>query len=252
MTRKTVLIITILCLTFELVFGQIFKPTLDNAYFPFELYKRENYLGKIEVDSFRLGYHSLMLRKFEEPKLFNSTDNKTIYRFTWLRSFDFPITTSLIVNADKIILRTKIGNKVSIDNSHFDLTKLNRKETERFYEYTNGKVDSLSVADLFQKGIYVKDTVKFRYITQTRELTTDEYQKFKDLVDKKQFWTYPTMGKTIFGEDGADWILEGRDIEKKYHMVYRWSPDKDRDNEFREVCEYIITLTGTTKKKRVY
>jgi hypothetical protein len=256
MTRKTALhsglIIAIFCSTVELALGQIFKPTLENTYFPFELYKRETYLGKIQVDSFRLGYHSLMLRKFEEPKLFNSTDIKTIYRFTWLRSFDSPITTSLIVNADKIVLKTKIGNKANIDNSHFDLRKLNRRETERFYEYTNGKVDSLSVADLFQKGIYIKDTIQFRYITRTKELSLDEYQKFKNLIDEKKFWTYPTMGKTIFGADGADWILEGRDIEKDYHMIYRWSPNKDRDNEFKELCEHLITLTETTKKNRVY
>ena len=115
-----------------------------------------------------------------------------------------------------------------------------------------GKIDSLAIADLFQKGIYVKDTVKFRYITQTRELTANEYQKFKDLVDQKQFWTYSTMGKTIFGADGSDWILEGRDAEHEYHLVYRWSPNKDRDSEFKELCEYLIALTGTTKKKRVY
>lgn len=246
------LIIAVLCLTVELAQGQIYKPTLENTYFPFSLYKRENHFGKIQVDSFRIGYHSLMLRKFDEPKLFNSTDTQTIYRFTWLRSFDFPMTVSLIVTGNQITLQTKIGNKINIDNSHFDLRKLSKKETERFYEYTNRKIDSLSVADLFQKGIYVKDTVKFRYITQTRELTADEYQKFKDLVHKKQFWTYSAMGKTIFGVDGADWILEGRDKEHEYHFVYRWSPSKDRDSEFKELCEYLITLTGTTKKKRVY
>ena len=179
-----------------------------------------------------------MLRKFDEPKLFNSTDTQTIYRFTWLRSFDFPMTVSLIVTGNQITLQTKIGNKINIDNSHFDLRKLSKKETERFYEYTNRKIDSLSVADLFQKGIYVKDTVKFRYITQTRELTADEYQKFKDLVHKKQFWTYSAMGKTIFGVDGADWILEGRDKEHEYHFVYRWSPSKDRDSEFKELLNY--------------
>ena len=202
MIRQTILtarlLILLFCLTAELAFGQIFKPTLDNTYFPFDLYKKENHFGEIQVDSFRLGYHSLMLRKFEEPKLFNSTGSKTIYRFTWLRSFDFPITTSLIVNTDKIILQTKIGNKVNIDNSHFDLRKLNKKESERFHQYASGKLDSLSVADLFQKGIYIKDTIQFRYITRTKELSLDEYQKFKDLIDEKKFWTYPTMGKTIF------------------------------------------------------
>lgn len=256
MTRQPIftgrIIIALLCLTTQLAVGQIFKPTLETSYFPFDLYKRENHFGQIQVDSFRLGYHSLMLQKFEEPKLFNESDPKTIYRFTWLRSFDLPMTISVIVNADKITLQTKLGNKVNIDNSHYDLRKLNRKESDRFHQYANGKLDSLSIADLFQKGIYVKDTIQFRYVTRTRELSTEEFKKFKDLIEAKQFWTYSPMGKAIFGADGADWILEGLDIEKGYHMVYRWSPYKDRDNEFRELCQYLITLTETTKKKRVY
>lgn len=243
---------TLLCLSAELVFGQVSNPTVENAYFPFDLYKRENRFGEIEVDSARLGYHSFMLRRFEEPKLFNSTDSNVVYRFTWLRSFDPPMTISLSVRDNKVILQTKIGNKSRIDNSHFDLTKLDRKENERFDEYTKGNLDSLAIADLFEKGIYVKDTVKFRYTTLTRELTTEEYEKFKNLVDKKQFWTYPAISNTGSGVDGADWILEGLRKENEYHIVYRWSPGKYRDLDFRILCEYLISLTGTTRKGRVY
>jgi hypothetical protein len=252
--RKISITVVIVLLILENAIGQRrgFNLTEETTYFPIELYKREIYNGITVVDSITLSYHSQYLSLFKEPKLFNSKSTATLYRFTWLRSFDPPMVMTLIASNEKIELETKHANKVSLDNSYFDLEGFNAQDRKRFEQFHTGKIDSISIADLFQKGIFKKDTVKFKHIVRYTNITTQDYEDFKKLIRAKDFWNYKPMEKIDFGTDGADWILEGLSPEKGYHMVYRWSPNKNRDYDFRQICEYLIKLTGTVKKKDVY
>jgi hypothetical protein len=76
-------------------------------------------------------------------------------------------------------------------------------------------------------------------------LTDEEWKKLLKALEHTSFWTMPTK-ESVFGLDGADWILEGRSAER-YHCVVRWSPKSHGDerelNAYREACLYLLTLS---------
>jgi hypothetical protein len=70
-----------------------------------------DYLFTMEMSKRSADGLKLQLVSLEEPCLYNLScdSNSEIYRFTWLRSFDNPISIRLAKNGDKISLFWKIG-----------------------------------------------------------------------------------------------------------------------------------------------
>lgn len=63
----------------------------------------------MEIATFRLSWYSSYLNAMQEPLLYNLSQD-TIYRFTWLRSFDPPVAIRLQKQNDKIILFWKMAD----------------------------------------------------------------------------------------------------------------------------------------------
>jgi hypothetical protein len=89
---------------------QALKPDSKNItwYFP-----PNNYTGKTKDDSLHLGeytniWYSLILKNCEEPVLYNYKGSEEIYRFTWLRSFNFPVVFRFQKQGFNFILTTKV------------------------------------------------------------------------------------------------------------------------------------------------
>ncbi len=57
---------------------------------------------------------------------------------------------------------------------------------------------------------------------KSKVLTIKEWNDFEASVNSINFWNLPTTQSGILGTDGAQWILEGKELGK-YHVVDRWS-----------------------------
>lgn len=94
-------------------------------YFPKEMFPEVNtdwikendstYSIKTEViegtyDEFVVNWYSKHLHAMNEPLLFNRKIDNEVYRFTWLRTFDKPMTFRIEKENDKIILYWKVLN----------------------------------------------------------------------------------------------------------------------------------------------
>lgn len=105
---------------FPLIFFQRFKLTttpLDSSYFFMYTYRIDGkdikYYSKAidrEYDTSYVKWFSKHLLALEEPLLFNTVSEKEVYRFTWLRTFDNPISIRIEKSEKTIWLHTKVCN----------------------------------------------------------------------------------------------------------------------------------------------
>lgn len=227
--------------------GQKWKSLESITYFPPEIYQNLN----DKIDSMGFIGASIFLSKFKEQKLFKATDSSSMFRFTWRRSFDPPMIFLLTKSNSKILLQTKIGNKINdFDMSYYDIKKLKKKDKERFQKYQKGQLDSMSVRDLFEiTGFYVEDPVPFRYSTEVKEVSNKDYIHFISLLNKVEFWKATlTLGSGAH-HDGEGWLLEGYTKEKGYHAVKRHSPGSEgKQKGIKEIGDFIISLYGDVPK----
>ncbi|SEA79334.1 hypothetical protein SAMN05421540_1255 [Psychroflexus halocasei] len=97
---------------------------LKQPYFPKEMFpevemdwiktdkgtKIETKVKEGNYDEFVVNWYSKHLHAMKEPLLFNRKVNKEIYRFTWLRTFDKPMTFRFEKKNDRFILYWKVLN----------------------------------------------------------------------------------------------------------------------------------------------
>ncbi len=151
-------------------------------------------------------WYACTLGALNEPSLFALRNDKSIqvYRFLWLPSFHRPISVRLTVNADgtgSIVTR-------SVD-SHAGLLTKPASDT--------GKV--------------IRD--------ETSVIDEDQVKEVLVRLQGFSFWSMPTEDEqAAFGEDGAQWILEGL-RRGEYHVVDRWSP---KDDSYSALCKYLLHL----------
>jgi hypothetical protein len=74
-------------------------------------------------------------------------------------------------------------------------------------------------------------------INKSKELTTTEWDYFESKIKSLGFWELPTLETDIGGQDGSQWILEGKYLGK-YKVVDRWS-----GGEIKRVCKELLNLT---------
>ena len=73
-------------------------------------YTIETKVKKGTYNEFVVNWYSEHLHAMKEPLLFNKKTNKEIYRFTWLRTFDKPMTFRFEKKNDRYILYWKVLN----------------------------------------------------------------------------------------------------------------------------------------------
>lgn len=219
----------------------------STTYFPFSFYAFTTSQGKAVFDSFSLKAHSLILWDYKEPKLFTKTGSHAVYRLTT----DGPFSYSSVVTVEELdsgrcTLTLKVGNGNHFDISYYDTRVLTRKERKRFNEFLSGKVDSASISDLFEKGVYVRNSGTFRFREQKIQLTSDEFTSLVHLFQDNGFWNYPKFYG--HGADGFDVILEGYNATQGYYMVYRWSPQEKYDASLVYMTKYMKQLSTKLEK----
>jgi hypothetical protein len=122
-------------------------------YFPTSnLFQVSTSPNKESLDSFTNEWYSYHLYALKEPVLKNYMGENEIYRFTWLRSFDHPITVRLQRSLDNIELTSKMtsgaggyeAGKIIWDTT-FTITK----------NQWNSVIDKVNKADFWQMPNHV-------------------------------------------------------------------------------------------------
>jgi hypothetical protein len=72
---------------------------------------------------------------------------------------------------------------------------------------------------------------------KNKKLTTKVWSNVVSNINSIDFWNLPSTKNGITGMDGAQWILEGKELGK-YHVVDRWS-----GGEIEELCMLLLRLT---------
>lgn len=78
---------------------------------------------------------------------------------------------------------------------------------------------------------------------KSKVLTIKEWTDFVSSINSINFWNLPTTQSGILGTDGAQWILEGKELGK-YHVVDRWS-----GGIIESVCVKLLGLTDLKIKQ---
>jgi len=78
---------------------------------------------------------------------------------------------------------------------------------------------------------------------KSKILTLKEWTGIVDKINAIDFWNLPSTENEFFGTDGAQWILEGKELGK-YHVVDRWS-----GGEIGKICLELINLTDLKIKE---
>ncbi len=78
---------------------------------------------------------------------------------------------------------------------------------------------------------------------KSKILTLKEWTGIVDKINAIDFWNLPSTENEILGTDGAQWILEGKELGK-YHVVDRWS-----GGEIGKICLELISLTDLKIKE---
>jgi hypothetical protein len=161
---------------------------------------------------------------FKEPVLYNFYLGKTIYRFSWFRSFDYPVIITIIKDGDSFVLQSK---KMEFINNMMEKFKKDNKELLTHE-------DSLAVW-LLSPPKLLTDTEK--------KISIKEWNTFEDKLKKCSFLNLPTI-KDVAGLDGSSWILE-KHTSDGYKVVMRWTGD-----EIKSPCEYLLDLSDCKKEER--
>jgi hypothetical protein len=153
-------------------------------------------------DAFRRSWYSTTLRAMSEPSLScGSNTGDETFRFLWLRSFRPPI----------VVVVTRSGARAE-----------------------------LRAMELAGRGGQQPSAVKWRI---SRTLTRLQWEELSGTIGTRSFWGFQTTQpqEIPLVNDGAQWILEGRQ-GNRYHVVDRQTPPR----LMRAVAEVFLKTAGVS------
>ena len=164
------------------------------------------------VDTFSVRWYSEDLYAMKEPLLYNFYTNKEIYRLTWLRSFDRPVTITIEKNTDGIYVTSKM-----------------LEHEADFSNYERGKEIS-------------RDKNILLVVNSRKAIAKTQYSRLISLIDSVHLTTIPSRlySPCNAGTDGSEWILEVHNKDG-YYFINRWSPKKG--TALRTIGELMIHLS---------
>lgn len=150
-----------------------------------------------------------------------------IFRLNWysshLSAMDEPVLTdSLPTKIYRFTWLRSFHNPIVIglENSNDTITL--------YWKVTNG-------AGGYEPGEIVKNNSKKITIKEWRDITSN--------IDSVDFWNLSSTNSGFPGTDGAQWLLEGKELGR-YHMVDRWS-----GGEIGRACLELLKLTNLSIKE---
>jgi hypothetical protein len=77
-------------------------------------------------------------------------------------------------------------------------------------------------------------------VNKQKKITKANWDFFQYRLKQLGFWKLATEEKDVMGNDGAQWILEGK-TPNAYHVTDRWTPGPGTD--YNKCCDYLLSLT---------
>jgi hypothetical protein len=77
-------------------------------------------------------------------------------------------------------------------------------------------------------------------INKKKRISEDIWNVFLYYVAQAAFWDMPANETELLGNDGSQWILEGKTLNN-YHVVDRWTPSPK--SSFYKCCDFLIQQT---------
>jgi len=216
--KRITILLLLLAAASQILFAQKKLPSFDSvSYFPREAFKSFN-----KIDSIKFIRFSRLLSDFGELKVFNEQDSLNIYRFTWTRSFQPAMVISLLIINNEGLMVVKTEKRKEVEQGR----KKKQKEVSPF-------------------------VTKIEYNSYSLPVSTEALTYFNSLIEKANFWEMNNTRISGAYHDGAGWLLEGKK-GRNYNMVYRNSPSKDTDLDFRTACLFLIRLTKDSDNLEIY
>jgi hypothetical protein len=107
----------------------------------------------------------------------------------------------------------------------------------------NGGTANLAAKELDYSGSHPPPHGAYK--KSSRDLTDAEWQRFRKLFDRTDFWNLPSANDQI-GLDGCRWTCEACE-PGAYHFVHQWSPD---GSAFATLCNYVMRLKDAKPKRK--
>lgn len=128
-------------------------------------------------DSFAYACYSRILYALQEPILYSYSGEKEIYRFTWIRSFDYPVSIRLQKKDDQINLvikitdglggydpgKIKLDTTISVDKEEWEIFKSLLKKAKFWEISTKDDVVGRDGSEWILEGI---DNKKYHWATR--------------------------------------------------------------------------------------
>jgi|SRR5579871_581089 len=182
-----------------------YAPDEEPRYFPRGVFG----IGKSDNGDFRAAWYAQHLRALKEPTLLEkaSANSDLVYRFTWVRSFDHPVTVRVVVHPNGTgTLTAKMANGEG--------------------GYKPGNLIANSTREIGAKEVrHLRNLVQ---VLDFWHMSPEPAPEFS--LD----------GGQLVHLDGAQWILEASN-GGDYHVVDRWSPSK---GPLREIGLYMARTLG--------
>jgi hypothetical protein len=160
-------------------------------------------------------WFSFDLYKLQEPILYNFYLCKDIYRFTWLRSFQPPVT-----------IRIEIYNNTA---------KIYTKRLER----SIGHIMLKSLGNNKYDTIYPNNNIPL-VIDLVKEISLSEVDRIEHIIDSTKLYN-SDLFEEIYGLDGSEWIFETH-TKAGYFYANRFTPSNEESVYI--IGMYFISLSG--------
>lgn len=218
----------------------------EAKYFPERAFHKEK-----DPDDFVSKWYTGQLTVLDEPSIWLQKDSgKTIYRFTWLRTFHEPISIRVEIGKDfksRLFVKECNGKGgyapgILIVN---EKRELSTEETKEFLKIIKENTSwDIGIKDKGEdpKKVSIEENKVKKNDDGSKKLDFDELKSFFNILDKETSSnTKPEAEeKEEIGLDGAEWIFEGL-YEKKYQVFRKWSP---KAGKARELGLYFLKLSG--------
>lgn len=215
------------------------------SYFPKSVYQTLD----SKVDSLGLIHKSILLKRFKETRIYDYKGDSTIFRFTWLPSFEGPMVFTLISHNGQHVLVVKTGDARDILPT-YNTQKLNRRDRERFLLYYEGKFDSASLSDIFRKKGFVTHPTPFHFSVESKNIPSDWYKGFLNLVASLNLASQKVVVEAGVFHDGSILLFESYNVNDGYYFIQRRvGSNQSGGKELMRLYEYILKIYGMTDLK---
>jgi hypothetical protein len=183
----------------------------------------ESHVGPAFESRFENYWYSRELAALGEKPLALYAGQQPAYRFTWLRSFDKPMTFRWAIRPT--------------GTSALTVKRATRQVELRTWSYRriHGASANRALIELqsnwreFRRKLYWSG-IEFEKSIELDVATTSALRRGLDGIG---FWSLPATQPDQMGLDGAQWLLEGEE-DGRYHVVDRWSGG--------EIADWALTL----------